>query len=105
MDKGVFGLSQTLNIPQRDAKEYITNYFTRFSKVKTYLDSLKEKCEQKGHTETMMGRIRHVPDINSTNRQTKSMAERVAINTPIQGTAADIIKLAMLKIDRELIEQ
>jgi DNA polymerase-1 len=103
--QGVFGLSQTLNIPQRDAKEYITNYFTRFSKVKTYLDSLKEKCEQKGHTETMMGRIRHVPDINSTNRQTKSMAERVAINTPIQGTAADIIKLAMLKIDRELLEQ
>jgi DNA polymerase-1 len=103
--QGVWGLSQTLGISQAEAKEYITNYFTRFSKVKIYLDSLKEKCEEKGYTETMMGRVRHVPDITSSNRQQKSMAERIAINTPIQGTAADIIKLAMLKIDKVLSEK
>lgn len=95
-----FGLSQTLNISQGEAKEYITKYFTRFHKVKLYLDSLKEECEKNGYTTTLYGRKRNVVDINSNNRQVKSMAERIAINTPIQGTAADIIKLAMLKISK-----
>jgi DNA polymerase-1 len=100
-----FGLAQTLRIPVPDAKLYITNYFKKFSKVKSYLDSLKEFCEKHGYTETLYGRKRNVPDINSQNRQVKSMAERVAINTPIQGTAADIIKVAMLNIAKELEEQ
>ena len=97
-----FGLSQMLNIPQKEAKSYISEYFTRFHSVKAYLDSLKEKCEKTGFSETMMGRRRFIKDINSTNRQVKSMAERMAINSPIQGTAADIIKLAMINIDQEL---
>ena len=97
-----YGLSQMLGISPKEAKEYITNYFTRFSKVKGYLDSLKEECEKHGYTQTLYGRKRYIKDINSTNRQMKSMAERMAINTPIQGTAADIIKMAMLKIDKEL---
>lgn len=97
-----FGLSQTLHIPQGEAKRYITNYFQKFQAVKVYLDSLKEKAEQTGYAETLFGRKRLLPDIKSTNRQIKAMAERVAINSPIQGTAADIIKLAMINIQRIL---
>jgi DNA polymerase-1 len=100
-----FGLSQTLHISQGEAKKYITNYFQKFSSVKSYLDSLKEKAEQTGYAETLFGRKRNLPDIKSTNRQIKAMAERVAINSPIQGTAADIIKLAMINIQRLLKER
>ncbi len=97
-----FGLSQMLNITPGEAKAYITNYFERFSHVKSYLDVLKEKCEETGYSETLDGRKRYIKDINSTNRQMKAMAERMAINSPIQGTAADIIKKAMLNIDKRL---
>ncbi|MBT4793162.1 MAG: DNA polymerase I [Halobacteriovoraceae bacterium] len=97
-----FGLSQMLGISPGEAKSYIINYFTRFSKVKAYLDSLKEKCEKTGYSETFYGRKRYIKDINSSNRQMKSMAERMAINSPIQGTAADIIKVAMINIDKEI---
>lgn len=97
-----FGLSQTLGISRGEAKDYIEMYFTRFSRVKSYLDSLKELAEDKGYSETLMGRKRFIPGINSTNRQEKSFAERMAINTPIQGAAADIIKKAMIAIDQEI---
>jgi len=97
-----FGLAAQLKISRKEAKEYITSYFERFERVKSYLDSLKEKAEKNGYAETMMGRKRFLPDIYSKNRTVKSMAERVAINSPIQGTAADIIKLAMIKIDMEI---
>lgn len=97
-----FGLSQNLHIEQREAKEFITNYFNKFHRVKTFLDSLKEFCEKTGYAQTLMGRKRFLGDIRSTNRNIKAMAERVAINSPIQGTAADIIKLSMLKIDEEM---
>lgn len=97
-----FGLSQTLGISMGEAKSYITDYFTKFSKVKHYLDGLKEECEKEGFSKTLMGRKRIIKDINSTNRQMKSMAERMAINSPIQGTASDIIKKAMIEIDQEL---
>lgn len=93
-----FGLSQALRISQGDAKKYITSYFKNFDSVKSYLDSLKEAAEQTGYAETLFGRRRSLPDIKSSNRQIKAMAERVAINSPIQGTAADIIKLAMINI-------
>jgi DNA polymerase-1 len=99
-----FGLSQMLGISPGEAKAYITNYFVRFNRVKSYLDELKEKCEETGYSETMHGRRRYIKDINSSNRQVKSMAERMAINSPIQGTAADIIKKAMLNIDAALKE-
>jgi DNA polymerase I len=97
-----FGLSQTLGITRTEASNYITQYFTKFHKVKAYLDGLKEECEKTGYTSTLFGRKRILKDINSDNRQIKSMAERMAINTPIQGTAADIIKKAMIEIDLEL---
>lgn len=97
-----FGLAKTLRISRSEAKEYITNYFNRFSKVKNYLDSLKEEAEKTGYSITMFGRKRFLPDIHSKNRNIKSNAERIAINSPIQGTAADIIKMAMISIQHEL---
>ncbi len=100
-----FGLSQALHISQGEAKKYITSYFHKFQSVKSYLDHLKEKAENSGYAETLFGRKRLLPDIKSTNRQIKAMADRVAINSPIQGTAADIIKLAMINIQRLLKER
>jgi DNA polymerase-1 len=100
-----FGLSQALRISQGEAKTYITSYFKKFQSVKSYLDSLKELAEEKGYAETLFGRKRFLPDIKSTNRQIKAMAERMAINSPIQGTAADIIKLAMINIQDILHER
>ncbi len=100
-----FGLSQMLGISQKEAKKYITEYFTRFHKVKGYLETLKESCEETGYSETYFGRKRYIKDINSTNRQVKAMAERMAINSPIQGTAADIIKKAMIHIDQSIKEK
>lgn len=100
-----FGLSQALHISQGEAKKYITSYFQKFQAVKSFLDGLKEKAEETGYAETLFGRKRNLPDIKSTNRQIKAMAERVAINSPIQGTAADIIKLAMINIYRLINER
>jgi DNA polymerase-1 len=103
--QGAFGLSQTLKISQTDARDYIKLYFQRFGRVKGYLDSLKEKAEATGYAETLFGRKRFIPEIHSQNRQVKSMAERIAINSPIQGTAADIIKLAMINLQKDLLEK
>lgn len=97
-----FGLSQALHISQGEAKKYITSYFKNFHSVKSYLDGLKERAEETGYAETLFGRKRVLPDIKSSNRQIKAMAERVAINSPIQGTAADIIKLAMINIQKAI---
>ncbi len=96
-----FGLAGQLKISRKEAKDYITNYFENFGSVKGYLDGLKEKAEETGYAITLFGRKRFLPDIKSKNRTVKSMAERVAINSPIQGTAADIIKLAMIRLDKE----
>jgi DNA polymerase-1 len=100
-----FGLANSLKISQHQARDYIKLYFQRFGKVKSYLDSLKEFAEKYGYAETMFGRKRYLPEITSQNRQVKAMAERIAINSPIQGTAADIIKLAMIHLQRDLIDQ
>ncbi len=100
-----FGLASTLKISRTAAKQYIDKYFARFSSIKTFLDTLKEKAEQTGYAETYHGRKRFLPEIFSQNRTIKAQAERMAINSPIQGTAADIIKLAMIKIDAELRER
>ena len=97
-----FGLSKSLKISRGEAKDYITNYFRKFSKVKGYLDSLKEIAEEKGFSETFHGRKRFLPEIRSNNRTIKSQAERVAVNSPIQGTAADIIKIAMINISKRM---
>ncbi|MBC7429503.1 MAG: DNA polymerase I [Bacteriovorax sp.] len=100
-----FGLASTLKISRTEAKQYIDKYFARFSSIKTFLDTLKDKAEQTGYAETYHGRKRFLPDIHSQNRTIKAQAERMAINSPIQGTAADIIKFAMIKIDQEMTEK
>jgi DNA polymerase-1 len=103
--QSAFGLASALGISRSEAKDYINFYFERFGKVKGYLDSLKEFARQHGYVETMHGRKRFIPDINSQNRTVKAMAERVAINSPVQGSAADIIKLAMINISKRLADQ
>ena len=100
-----FGLAKTLRISRQEAREYIITYFERFGRIKNYLDSLKEYCETYGHAKTLFGRKRFLPDIHSKNRTVKASAERIAINSPIQGTAADIIKQAMVDIFRNISAQ
>jgi len=100
-----FGLAKAIKISRRDAKAYIEKYFERFSMIKGFLDGLKEEAEKTGYSITMDGRKRYLPEINSANRTVKSNAERMAINSPIQGTAADIIKNAMINIDNKLNEK
>lgn len=100
-----FGLAKTLRISRGEAKDYITKYFERFSSIKSYLDGLKEEAEKHGYAITMHGRRRYLPDIHSSNRTIKANAERMAINSPIQGTAADIIKLAMIEVEKRLAEK
>ncbi|MDC1174941.1 DNA polymerase I [Bacteriovoracaceae bacterium] len=100
-----FGLAKQIRVSRTEAKDYITSYFQKFSKVKAFLDGLKEEAEHSGYAKTLFNRKRFLPDIHSKNRTVKSMAERVAINSPIQGTAADILKLAMINIFNEMKEK
>ncbi|MDX1386632.1 MAG: DNA polymerase I, partial [bacterium] len=97
-----FGLSGQLNVSQKEAKQYIEDYFSRYQGVKKFRDKVLDKARKDGEVRTFMGRRRFVPDINSKNFGARSLAERIAFNTVIQGTAADIIKMAMIKIDGEL---
>jgi DNA polymerase-1 len=97
-----FGLSKVLGISQKMAKSYIESYFSRYSGVKRYIDATIEETRKTEVSSTLLGRIRQIPDINSKNRNISQFAERVAINTPIQGTAADLIKLAMIRVDEAL---
>ena len=99
-----FGLSQRLNIPRKEAKEIIDAYFNTFPRVKEYMDRRIAAAREQGYVETIWGRKRFLENINSRNATLRGMAERNAINAPIQGSAADIIKMAMLSIDRELRE-
>ncbi|MGH4027559.1 DNA polymerase I [Actinomycetota bacterium Odt1-20B] len=97
-----FGLSQQLNIDAGEARALMDTYFERFGGVRDYLRRAVDEARATGYTETMLGRRRYLPDLNSDNRQRREMAERMALNAPIQGTAADIVKIAMLNVDRAL---
>lgn len=97
-----YGLSQNLNIPRKEAKEYIDNYMASYPSIKEYMDSIVEKAKVDGYVETLFKRRRYVPEINSRNFNVRSFGQRVALNTPIQGTAADIIKIAMIETDKNL---
>ncbi len=99
-----FGLSRQLNIAVPEAQRLMDDYFSRFGKVRDYLASLVEKARKDGYTETMLGRRRYLPELTSTNRQLREAAERMALNAPIQGSAADIIKLAMVDVANDLAE-
>lgn len=100
-----FGLSQELKIDVKSANTFIERYFQRFSHVKAYIERCKEAVRQTGKSFTYLGRQRQIPEIHSKNGHLRMLAERLAVNTPLQGTAADLIKLAMLKIDEELKER
>ncbi|MBR1579198.1 MAG: DNA polymerase I [Selenomonadaceae bacterium] len=97
-----YGLSKGLNISRKEAAEYIEKYFARYPSVKKYLDGTIEAARRDGYVTTMFGRRRSLPSINSRNYNVRALAERMAMNTPIQGTAADIIKLAMIETEKNL---
>ena len=100
-----FGLARQLGIDNAEAADLRNAYFTRFGKVHDYLESVVEQARRDGYTETMFGRRRYLPDLTSDNRQRREMAERAALNAPIQGSAADIVKKAMIDVDSALREQ
>lgn len=97
-----YGLSQNLNIPRPLAKDYIEGFFEGYPNVKKYMDNIIKKAREDGFTETLFNRRRYIPEITSKNFNVRSFGERVALNTPIQGTAADIIKIAMINTDENL---
>jgi len=101
---GPYSLAQDLGISQAMAKTYIDNYFNHYPGVKAFIDQTIETARRTKQTSTLMGRIRLLPDIDSRNHNVRQFAERTAVNTPIQGTAADLIKLAMIAVDRQLRE-
>ncbi len=97
-----YGLSQQLGIKPAEAQGLMDTYFERFGGVREYLHRVVEEARATGYTETLLGRRRYLPDLNSDNRQRREMAERMALNAPIQGSAADIVKIAMLRVDEAL---
>jgi len=100
-----FGLAQQLGIEQKEAAKFINAYFTRYRGVKEYLDDILAETRKTGVAKTLFGRIRPIPEINSPQMQLRNFAERTALNSPLQGTAADLIKMAMISIDRRLAEE
>ncbi len=102
---GAFGLASNLGIEQKAAKDFIDKYFARFAGVKRYMDETRLKAKAQGYVETVFGRRLWLPEINSGNGPRKAGAERQAINAPMQGTAADLIKLAMLAVQRALDDE
>ncbi len=100
-----FGLSQKLGIEPAEAKQFISAYFERYSGVRAFIDRTLEEARREGKVKTLFGRVRPIPDINSKNANLRGFAERTAVNTPLQGTAADLIKIAMIRIDAALREQ
>ena len=97
-----FGLSQSLGIDRKEAEQYIRAYFERYSGVRRWLDATIAEVRQTGVARTLLGRERPIPDMHSRNPNARGFAERTAVNTPLQGTAADLIKMAMIRIDKAL---
>ena len=100
-----FGLSQDLSITRKEAATYIEQYFATYPQVKTFLDKQVEDAKQNGYVTTLYGRRRPIPELKSSNFMQRSFGERVAMNSPIQGTAADIMKLAMIEVSRRIKEE
>ena len=100
-----YGLSQNLNIPRKKAKEFIDRYLEEFKGVKDYMETIVAEARQKDYVETLFHRRRYLPEIHASNFNIRSFAERTAMNSPIQGTAADILKVAMIELDREMQER
>ena len=102
---GEFSLAQDLHISVKEAKAYIESYLEKYHGVRNYMESIKEQVKKDGYVKTMLNRIRYIPELKSPNYNIRQFGERVALNTPIQGTAADIIKLAMVRVDNRLINE
>src|SRR2546422_7413424 len=100
-----FGLSQNLGIETSEAKKFIEAYFEKYRGVRTFIDRTLEETRGDGRVKTLFGRVRPIPDINSKNFNLRGFAERTAVNTPLQGTAADLIKIAMIRIDAAILER
>jgi DNA polymerase-1 len=100
-----FGLSQNLGIETSEAKKFIEAYFEKYKGVRAFIDRTLDETRRDGRVKTLFGRIRPIPDINSKNYNLRGFAERTAVNTPLQGTAADLIKLAMIRIDAAILER
>lgn len=96
--QGVYGLAETLQISRKESKEIIENYFSKFPGVKKYMDEIVEKAKEQGYVETLFGRRRYLPELRSKNPMQRAFGERAAINAPIQGTASDLVKMAMLEL-------
>jgi len=97
-----YGLEQATELSREKAAQFIDSYFQRYPKVKEYIEATKQQARERGYVQTLLGRRRYIPEINSSNRQAREAAERMAINMPVQGTAADIIKLAMINLQSEM---
>jgi len=97
-----FGLSQNLGIETSDAKQFINAYFEKYKGIRAFIDKTLDEARREQRVKTLFGRVRPIPDINSKNANQRGFAERTAVNTPLQGTAADLIKLAMIRIDTAL---
>jgi len=102
---GALRLARALDIPTKTAQAYITQYFARYQRIKSYMDGILEEARVRGYVTTLLGRRRYVPELQSQNAQLASAAERAAVNTPIQGTAADLIKMAMVAINQRLEQE
>jgi len=100
-----FGLSNQLRISTEEARGLMDDYFQTFGGVRDYLGGVVDQARKDGYTETILGRRRYLPDLTTDNRQRREMAERMALNAPIQGSAADIIKVAMLKVHQALVAE
>ena len=100
-----FGLSRDLNITKKEAEAYIKDYFATYPQVKEFMDELVRQGKEKGYVTTMFGRRRPIPELSSGNFMQRQFGERIAMNSPIQGTAADIIKIAMVRVNQRLKEE
>jgi DNA polymerase I len=100
-----YGLAQQLRITPEEAREQMHAYFERFGGIRDYLDGVVDEARMRGYTETTLGRRRYLPDLTSDNRQRREMAERMALNAPIQGSAADVIKVAMLRVEKAIVDE
>lgn len=102
---GEFSLSQDIGVSVKEAKQYIESYLAKYHGVREYMENVKKEAKEKGYVTTMMNRIRYIPELKSQNYNVRQFGERAAMNTPIQGSAADIIKLAMVKVDSRLVRE
>ena len=100
-----FSLTDDIHVPQKEAQSYIDAYLNHYEGVRTYMERIKEEAREQGYVTTLFGRRRYLPELKSSNFNTRSFGERVALNTPIQGTAADVIKLAMVRVRNRLLEE